>query len=110
MTLASWDVLGGALKPWINLPSAGVKEKMFFGNAPGKSLDVLIERLSTLGLARVQVPPWSLSTLESKIDMASPTYPTMEEEKSESRRGIENDVTGQGLFPPAAEMQTAAGA
>lgn len=33
---------------------------MFFGNAPGKSLDVLIERLSTLGLARVQVPPLSL--------------------------------------------------
>lgn len=42
--------------------------------------------------------------------MASPTYSTMEEEKSESRRGIENDVTGQGRFPPAAKMQTAAGA
>lgn len=32
----------------------------------------------------------------------------MEEEKSESRKGKENDVTGQGLFP--LQMQTAAAA
>lgn len=37
---------------------------MIFGDAPGKSLDVLIERLSILGLARVQVPPLSLRARE----------------------------------------------
>ncbi|UKZ63493.1 uncharacterized protein TrAtP1_004722 [Trichoderma atroviride] len=30
----------------------------------------------------------------------------MEEEKSESRKGKENDVTGQGLFPPAADADS----
>lgn len=78
---------------------------MFFGNAPGKSLDVLIERLSTLGLARVQVPPLSLRAREQNR-YGLPHLSYNGRRKVRVQKGDREDVTGQGLFPPAAEMQT----
>jgi hypothetical protein len=77
---------------------------MFFGNAPGKSLDVLIERLSTLGLAREQVPPLSLRAKE-RSRFGFPHLFHNGRRKVRSQNGNGQRRHGSGAFPPAAEVQ-----